>query len=763
MGRQDYKYWQISGARGINQQEDLADPLTELADARNLWAPDGAIQSRPGERNFSAIYGSIGSSSAATLLVRTEGGGSTINLTSPNNPQVGDFLYFGVRGTATPNTVKPLLWLGGVASNGLQLSGGLPLSTNPFFTLQYWNGTEWAPGFGWFISVQTTSGFPLTFAEGAQHIVPVLSECFRPSGFGLAIGNHGEWTRTTLFFNDAFWFRIKITNEEILAVGTPATYFVSGTPKISVGDNRLIGAWVVQFASTKRYISLTFSEDVRGVTYNNSKDWFWTKNNTVFEGTIYKYFENEPPTIAVIPQFDEAYTAYDYKVRRHEAYSDFGFTQDGIYAEVPPTIAGTGNPIEAKVEQRPEFIGPGAPYDKNNYIAQLATWPECKYITFFEGRLWCAGIKDDPFTIRWSAPQPYHKVWPLISAEPLMEDDNSPITGLQALGEHMIVFKQDSIWIMVDTGINEFGLQTYSPKRVVAGVGCAANSSIQKIRGRLVFLAEDGIYAFDGTPNIEKLSDRVSKYISKIPFGRRPWCASLNWRERSCYLLSVANTSPNIISETFEVYEGSGTETIDARNNLTLVWDYKNNSWWAWDNMSPRVWISDEGVGDQQNIYYGTDIGQIREFGKTAFTGERTQDAWLLTQRQWERDYHRKTIRSVKVDTGNDVGGVWVERLRNDEEGHQTRAQVLADDTVLYMPNKDTNIEKPWGVFDWSGTSSANNWSYSRRVRRKGRTRRDGDWHRIKLWHLRDAGNQTYDGSFEIDGIELGMVVKGRR
>lgn len=317
---------------------------------------------------------------------------------------------------------------------------------------------------------------------------------------------------------------------------------------------------------------------------------------------------------------------------------------------------------------------------------------------------------------------------------------------------------------MVDTGINEFGLQTYSPKRVVAGVGCNANSSIQKIRGRLVFLSEDGVYAFDGTPNIEKLSDRVSKYISKIPFGRRPWCASLNWRERNCYILSVANTTTDLVNETFPVYTSGGTTGIvNARNNLTLVWDYKNNSWWAWDNMSPRVWISDEGAGDQQNIYYGTDIGQIREFGKVAFTGEREQDAWLLTQRQWERDYHRKTIRNVNVDTGNDVGGVWIERLRNDQEGHRTRAQVLADPTVLYMPNRDTDIEKGWNDFDWGGMADDDNWSYPRRARRKGRTRRDGDWHRIKLWHLRDAGNQETDGIFEMDGIELGMVVKGRR
>lgn len=55
MGRRDYEYWTVTGVKGINQQEDLADPQLELADARNLWAPDGALISRPGDKPFSQV------------------------------------------------------------------------------------------------------------------------------------------------------------------------------------------------------------------------------------------------------------------------------------------------------------------------------------------------------------------------------------------------------------------------------------------------------------------------------------------------------------------------------------------------------------------------------------------------------------------------------------------------------------------------------------------------------------------------------------
>src|SRR6185369_8471681 len=47
MGRQDYKYIETPLIGGINQAAEVAD-MSECADARNVWAPRGKLEQRPG-------------------------------------------------------------------------------------------------------------------------------------------------------------------------------------------------------------------------------------------------------------------------------------------------------------------------------------------------------------------------------------------------------------------------------------------------------------------------------------------------------------------------------------------------------------------------------------------------------------------------------------------------------------------------------------------------------------------------------------------
>ena len=47
MGRKDYQHVLLKLNKGINQQADLAEP-DQCADARNVWAPNGKVERRPG-------------------------------------------------------------------------------------------------------------------------------------------------------------------------------------------------------------------------------------------------------------------------------------------------------------------------------------------------------------------------------------------------------------------------------------------------------------------------------------------------------------------------------------------------------------------------------------------------------------------------------------------------------------------------------------------------------------------------------------------
>jgi hypothetical protein len=409
--------------------------------------------------------------------------------------------------------------------------------------------------------------------------------------------------------------------------------------------------------------------------------------------------ETEPATIATVAEFDESYVAYDKRVYRFDAEAT--------------------DIVRAPVEDRDFAVGPGAPYDPA-YVVQENSWPDASYIIYFDNRLWAFGMRSDPFGIRWSAPTPYYRVWPSISREVLMEDDNSRITGGAALGEHMVVFKQDSIWIMVDIGDNSIGLREYVPKRVVAGVGCVANSSIEKIRGRLVFLSEDGIYAFDGTPNIEKLSDRVQTSISKINHGRRPFCASAHWRKNSLYLLSVSTNG-------------------DIDNDLTFVWDYKNDAWWLWDSIDARHWLVDEGAYDQEIVYFGDSYGRIYQLDNGRDDHGATIPISLRTHRFGRDDDTRKQLREVRVESSNKTNTLTVEPLVNDE--------VPATAADLSMVDVSETVVAPNGPY-----------YERRRERRQGWfASKEFDWVQIDVTHAQKPS------WFRMASIRLGYLFKGKR
>lgn len=85
-------------------------------------------------------------------------------------------------------------------------------------------------------------------------------------------------------------------------------------------------------------------------------------------------------------------------------------------------------------------------------------------------------------------------------------DDGQSITGLKALGDKLVIFKDRSIWIAQFTGNADVPF-TFSPTN--SPVGCVSHFSIQKIDNGLIFLSWDGLYFFDGF-NAYKISDRIN-------------------------------------------------------------------------------------------------------------------------------------------------------------------------------------------------------------------------------------------------------------
>jgi hypothetical protein len=685
MGRRDYQYDKVLCVKGIDQQEGLADPVLTCADARNVWAPDGKLESRPGYQGICAEGYVVSTTTGSDATIIREDIPSAFQdpvagVLDLSGLAVGERWYVGF--PAPRNSFLPYV----TTAN----------TTSGYVNAEYWDGTTWR-----WLRV-TEEAVDLTTSKlqpWSTHLA--FTGVFSPS-FKWASPN--DWASTTVNGHTAYFLRFTVAGGNLsagTAVHEPAVafpwYILDNEP-----NARWKGMFGPDFPSTSRTLLYMYlpDESPTGLIFNRS--------GVIAGDTTAEQLpvgDDNPATIAVIPQFEEVYVAYNYQVTVHKAY---------------PTV---NDDYYARVEDDPAFIGPTADYAPD-LVPQLATFPRAKYIEFFKGQLWAANFLDDPFSIRWSAPQPAYRVWPTLNIETLMENDNSPIIGIKGFQSHMTVFKNDSVWRMVDTGISEFALQSYAAERVVNGVGCVSQSSIAEVMNRLVFLAEDGIYTYDGTSAVEKLSMRISKTVASITPGRRPFATGVNWKSKNLYLLSVS-------------VNGS-----DA-NNLVIVWDYKNDAFWLWDDIEAQVWLLDEDSADNEKLYFGDSKGRIYEMGVGLTDHGGTIDSWFVTQRQQE-DHWTRRLRSVEVYTSNDTRQLSLTVIPND-----TPVDLLSAVTL----DMTDDTEEDWNTLVY-GTDK---WVAPRGRMRKSAQNKAAEWFQLKLQH------NTKNVPMIIEHIQMGYVPLGRR
>src|SRR3990167_4606303 len=260
-----------------------------------------------------------------------------------------------------------------------------------------------------------------------------------------------DWTLKTVDSTSAYWIRFELLEENISA-GTEIDVDNATTAKKSF--TYASSFFVAQFPGTKRYIQSIAG----GKVLQSTASILCSDVVSITSQSILTYTAAELATFAVIPQFGEVYIAQNNFITVSKAQpTSTDLTE--TFVETDPVWVGTVQSV--KSTYHPDFV------------PQAAEFPYANYIEFFDGQLFVAGILGAPYRIQWSAPQPAYKVWPLESYEEIMENDNSPITGMRAFGEHLAVFKQDSIFRMLHTGQSsaQGDLNTYAPTKMAPGSG----------------------------------------------------------------------------------------------------------------------------------------------------------------------------------------------------------------------------------------------------------------------------------------------------
>jgi len=650
----------------------------QVLDARNVWCPEGRLEQRPGYIGISALRPGGGSETdasamaiyednvAATPVYTKAEAGETLTLSDAlargsTNPR-GDRLYIG--SANDPNAT-------GNDYVGVLLNFSTANSNKVAYFAEYYDGSTWKPlriavGDSGYASAGDFWGTYLAYTG-----------VFSPGT--LTFPTPADWAQTTItvssvdytryFFRITFVERAGVTGLDssvVLTVGAGGLLYFTGNGGVrGIFQPQLNKSSFCIYISNQQTISSYYTihhfDDVQKL----EDGYYYTGPSAT---------DDDPATIAVVPYFGEAYVTYDNKV--------YKFTEN--------TASADENPLAA-VEDRDELVGKifgiPSPFFKGDatdpgYVAQLGSWPQAKYIHYLNGVLWHANLKNEPYTVRWSAAQEAYKVWPVDSFATLAEDDNSPITGLSSLNEHVVVFKQDSLWrmVFVDAPIDAAGgggTQVYIAKKETSGIGCVSNASIARTPQGLIFLSEDGIYIYNGTPNVMKLSENIDPMIRRINPGRRRYASGVYWATKNVYMLSCA-------------IDGS-----DA-NNLVIVLDLKHMTAdetgkatpaiWFWDTIRAQCWLNRE-VGEKETIYFGDDVNRVHQLLDFPQDDNGTAtSAYIETHRFGYGDFDTKRWREVRVNGTNDIQTLTVALTTNDKTDNKTSGSLTmtdANETLL--------------------------------------------------------------------------------
>ncbi len=498
MGRKDYRYAeQVDFRGGFNLEPENARP-NQLLTARNVWTPDGRLETRPGHRGVIAlgepevIDATTAQVSAAYEVVAT---GAIITAAINNIPFVG----------TSANPAQDRRYYFGFSSNSvtqfyLADSDGVAAGNSNAvdYMLEYYAGDDiWIP-------LESTQKISTTFvtgpfegtnkfmglSDGTSTVVIGQFTFVPPCGWTLldlqGNGTERHWIRLTLIpSGDPYLSQNFAGNLDDIAT-------IEANDGTSFREIKAMFA--PQFASGKRYLfggrwsidSTNFDEGDWGFDNSSRLDLGDTTKNL----DLATVAEDEPASYANVSLFDEAYVAYNYTITRHL----FDGTNELAPVETDPLLVGIDPDTGLRADYNPD------------YVAQLPEFPRAKFVTFFDNRLFVANLDGNETAIRWSAAAPAQRVWPVINFDNLIEDDNSPITGLSSLNENVIVFKNDSIWQLISLGDTDIGEAVYTPRKIVSGIGAVSNSSIARTPLGLMFLAEDGVYLFTGSPQVQKIS-----------------------------------------------------------------------------------------------------------------------------------------------------------------------------------------------------------------------------------------------------------------
>jgi len=272
------------------------------------------------------------------------------------------------------------------------------------------------------------------------------------------------------------------------------------------------------------------------------------------------------------------------------------------------------------------------------------------------------------------------------------------ITGIFEYNDHVIVFTEFSMHELYGDSPENFQLID-----IEGNIGCISDKSIIKVNNKLYWLAQDGVYEYQGASPV-KISLLVDTYIDDINYANRVKCAGGNIN--GFYYLAIPYNNTD--------------------NNLILVYDSDIRKWYIeTGNFKYFVTI--------QNTLYGSDstggILDMRDMDATDDNG--TAISWeFITKPFKENDvsqkisvsdisliYNASTTSTLNISYSTSVSSTNFTSLAVSSD-----LQLIGEEanTLLNIPTTDLNDENWYRLkFDGTGQCDIHYLEKNYRIRRR--------------------------------------------
>jgi len=264
------------------------------------------------------------------------------------------------------------------------------------------------------------------------------------------------------------------------------------------------------------------------------------------------------------------------------------------------------------------------------------------------------------------------------------------ITGLKSFQGLLVIFKEDSIWTL--SGVS---VETFSTRKILAGVGCQGGHTIVPVGNLLYFLGEDAFYVFDGS-RAAMISDPLQTDLIDRNRSRDKYAVGVHDEENQSIIWSWTTSGGSANNQVSTFFYGNTN-----KYNMTAG-DEPDQSWcpWSFDaGLTSCARVTTGATARDRKVWYGFANGVVGEPGGSSDNTTAIEFKWRTGK--WDGDSPEMMKNwgelQVELKKQTNYSHLEVRHYRDDDSTHEQIAvldsQEQIHDLLVSDYSRDLRLE----------------------------------------------------------------------